>query len=91
MLPNETFLFLLSAVTYDALSMLVQVVTVLICIWAELCSFLTGYTDCHLLCVFNCLFQDDAIKWYYNQHAKLTVTLKGCIKLQFDKKNLYIH
>ena len=67
MLPNEAFLFLLSAVTCDALRMLVQVVSVLICIWAELCSYLTGDTDCPLLYLFKCLFQDNAIKWSYNR------------------------
>jgi hypothetical protein len=81
MLPNETFLLLLSAVTCDALSILVQVVSILICIWVVLCLYFTGDTDCPLLCVFVCLFQGDAIKWSYNQYAKLTITLKGRIKL----------
>ena len=82
MLPNETFLLLLSAVTCDALSMLVQVVRILICVWVVLCSYLTGDPDCPLLHVFKCLFQGDAIKWSYIQYAKLTLTLKGHIKLQ---------
>jgi len=82
MLPNETFLLLLSAVACDALSMLVWVVSMLICICAVLCSYLAGDTDCPLLYVFKCLFQDDALKRSYNQYAKLTLTPKGCIKLQ---------
>jgi hypothetical protein len=92
MLPNETFLLLLSAVTCDALIILVQVVSILICIWAVLCSYLTGDTACPLLCVFKCLFWGDAIKWSYNQYAKLTLTLKGRIKLQaynLEKKKKY--
>jgi len=62
--------------------MLVQAVSILICVWAVLCSYLIGGTDCPLLCVFKFLFQGDAINWFYNQYAKLTLTLKGHIKLQ---------
>jgi hypothetical protein len=82
MLPNEIFLLVLCAVTCDALNLLVQVVSILICIWTVLCSYLTRDIDCPLLYVFKCLFQGDAIKWSYNQYAKLTLTLKGRIKLQ---------
>jgi hypothetical protein len=56
LLLTETFLSLLSAITGDSQSTLVQVASEMICIWEVRCLILTGDTDCPVLCVISHLF-----------------------------------